>query len=72
MPIDRLLTTKEAATVLGMTVTALRHRLRRRQIPGVKMGHKWMVRESEITAYMASLPSFGPLVTSTTRPPEET
>jgi excisionase family DNA binding protein len=55
-PPDRLLTMKEAAPMLGLSVRALRHRIRRGQIKAVPMGRRLMMRESDLQAFIASLP----------------
>jgi excisionase family DNA binding protein len=55
-PIDRLLTMTQAAPMLGLSVRALRHRIRRGQIPAVPMGRRVMMRESDLQSFIASRP----------------
>jgi excisionase family DNA binding protein len=55
-PPDRLLTMKQAAPMLGLSVRALRHRIRRGQIPAVHMGRRLMMKESDLQEFIASRP----------------
>lgn len=53
--IDHLLTPQHVADILGLPVGAIRMRIKRRQIPSVKMGRRNMVPESLLRTYINSL-----------------
>ena len=55
MSTDSLLTSKQVASTLNMTPEAVRHRMRRQQLPGVKMGREWRMKASDLQAYIDSL-----------------
>jgi excisionase family DNA binding protein len=54
-PIDHLLTPQHVAEILGLPLGAIRMRIKRRQLPSVKMGRRNMVPESLLRTYMSSL-----------------
>jgi excisionase family DNA binding protein len=55
--LDKLLAAAEVADVLGITLYAARKRMQRGQLPAVKMGRQWRVKQSALQAYIASLPT---------------
>lgn len=54
---EKLLAADAVAEILGITTYAARKRIQRGQIPAVKMGRRWRVKESALQAYIASFPS---------------
>jgi excisionase family DNA binding protein len=53
---DPLMTTEQIASALNMSPKAVRHALRRQQIPGaVKKGQQWRLPERALHAYIDSL-----------------
>lgn len=56
-----LLTMKQSAPRLGLTVRALQRRIRLGQIPAVKIGRLLMMKESDLQAFIAGLHTTGDL-----------
>lgn len=48
--LPRVLHVAEVAAYLGVSEDTVRELIRRREIPGVKLGGRWMVRESSLAA----------------------
>ena len=75
---ERLLSPRQAGRILGMSVYGVRHWLRSGHLPAVKLRTRWRIRQSDLDAFIAALPSFGPDVPhlprggEATAPPEPT
>jgi excisionase family DNA binding protein len=56
-PLDRLLTPREVAQILGLSEAAVTKRITRGQIPAVRLGARgYRVKQSVLTAYIEALP----------------
>jgi excisionase family DNA binding protein len=55
--LDKLLAADDVANALGITIYAARKRMQRGQLPAVKMGRQWRVKQSALQAYIAGLPT---------------
>jgi excisionase family DNA binding protein len=58
-PLDQLFTVQEVAYRLGISEAAARQRIRRGQIPCVKMGRSLRIKESQLEALIDALPKAG-------------
>lgn len=47
---DRLLDVQELCEYLGLRPTRVREMLRKRELPGVKLGRRWLVRRKDLLA----------------------
>ena len=54
---EKLLAVDAVAEILDITIDAARKRIQRGQLPAVKMGRKWRVKETALQAYIAGLTS---------------
>lgn len=52
---DRLLAAASVAKILDITTEAARKRIQRGQIPAVKFGREWRVKDSDLQAYIKNL-----------------
>jgi excisionase family DNA binding protein len=52
MGTQQLLTTEEAATILRMTREAVSRKVQRGEIPGVKIGKRWLIRKETLDALL--------------------
>jgi excisionase family DNA binding protein len=56
MGTQELLTTEEAASILRMTREAVSRKVQKGEIPGVKIGKRWLIRKETLDA-MLQLPA---------------
>jgi excisionase family DNA binding protein len=56
MGTQELLTTEEAASILRMTREAVSRKVQKGEIPGVKVGKRWLIRKETLDA-MLQLPT---------------
>ena len=52
LPLPQLYTPEEAADYLGVSAYPVRRRLNHGQIPGRKCGGRWLIRASDLAAYV--------------------
>jgi excisionase family DNA binding protein len=52
MGTQELLTTEEAATILRMTREAVSRKVQKGEIPGVKIGKRWLIRKETLDALL--------------------
>jgi excisionase family DNA binding protein len=52
MGTQELLTTEEAATILRMTCEAVSRKVQKGEIPGVKIGKRWLIRKETLDALL--------------------
>ena len=52
MGTQELLTTEEAAAILRMTREALSRKVQKGEIPGVKIGKRWLIRKETLDALL--------------------
>jgi excisionase family DNA binding protein len=52
MGTQELLTTEEAATILRMTREAISRKVQKGEIPGVKIGKRWLIRKETLDALL--------------------
>ena len=52
MGTQELLTTEEAATILRMTREAVSRKVQKGEIPGVKIGKRWLIRKETLAALL--------------------
>jgi excisionase family DNA binding protein len=55
MNAERLLTPEEAAERLSLSPITVGHMLRRGELPGIKMGRLWRLREADLDDYIRAL-----------------
>jgi excisionase family DNA binding protein len=51
-----ILTAEQAAEMLHMRADSLARKLRRREIPGVKIGRRWLIRRATLEALLQPRP----------------
>jgi excisionase family DNA binding protein len=52
MSTEELLTTEQAAAMLHMRPDSLARKIRRRQVPAVKIGKRWLIRRDALAALL--------------------
>jgi excisionase family DNA binding protein len=52
-----ILTAEQAAEILHMRADSLARKLRRREIPGVKIGRRWLIRKAVLDALLQPEPA---------------
>jgi excisionase family DNA binding protein len=52
MSTEELLTTEQAAAMLHMRPDSLARKIRRQQVPAVKIGKRWLIRRDALTALL--------------------
>ena len=53
---DNLLTKSQVSDLLGLSVITIAAWLRAGRLPGIKVGRAWRIRQSDLNAYIASIP----------------
>lgn len=54
MATEKLLTPQDAAQRLNVVTKTVREWLKRGELPGVKLGRNWRIREEDLNAYINS------------------